>query len=103
MIEIVSNQRKHKIDKEHWRAFTEKALQAIKEAKGKGVTVAFVSDRKMRSLNSEFRGNDKTTDVLSFPAGEREEFEFYFIEETLGDVVISVEQAERQAKENNLT
>lgn len=79
--------------------FTEKALRVIKEAKGKGVTVAFVSDRKMRSLNSEFRGKDKTTDVLSFPA-EQEEFEAF--DSTLGDVVISAEQAVRQAEENGL-
>lgn len=103
MIEIINNQRKYKIDNERWRGFAEKALNVIEEAKGKGVTIGFVSDRKMRALNSEFRGKDKTTDVLSFPTGEREEFEFHFIEETLGDVVISVEQAARQAKENGLT
>jgi len=100
MIEIVNNQRKHKIDSEHWRKFTEKALSVIKESKGKGVTIAFVSDRKQRALNAEFRGKDKTTDVLSFPV-EQEEFEDF--DNTLGDVVISVEQAARQAKENGLT
>lgn len=100
MIEIVNNQRKIRIDNERWHIFTTKALQVIKESKGKGVTVAFVADRKMRSLNSEFRGVNKTTDVLSFPA-EQEEFESF--DNTLGDVVISVEQAERQAKENGLT
>jgi probable rRNA maturation factor len=99
MIEIINIQRKTKIDCEHWHRFTTKALRVIKEAKGKGVTVAFVSDRKMRELNRTFRGKDKTTDVLSFPV-EQEEFEMF--DNTLGDVVISIEQAARQAKENNL-
>ena len=97
MIEIVNNQRKHKIDNERWCEFTTKALCVIKESKGKDVTVVFVSDRKMRELNRTFRGKDKTTDVLSFPV-EQEEFETF--DNTLGDVVISVGQAARQAKEN---
>jgi probable rRNA maturation factor len=99
MVEIVNDQRRTKIDNERWRIFTAKALRVIKEAKGKGVTVAFVSDRKMRVLNRAFRGVGKTTDVLSFPV-EQEEFEMF--DNTLGDVVISIEQAERQAIENDL-
>jgi probable rRNA maturation factor len=99
MISIVNKQRRTKIDNERWRIFTAKALRVIKEAKGKGVTVAFVSDRKMRVLNRAFRGVGKTTDVLSFPV-EQEEFEMF--DNTLGDVVISIEQAERQAIENGL-
>lgn len=100
MIEIVNSQRKTKIANRRWHEFTAKALRAIKESRGKGVTVAFVSDRKMRSLNNEFRGKNKTTDVLSFPAVQ-EEFEAF--DDTLGDVVISIEQAQRQAEENGLT
>jgi probable rRNA maturation factor len=53
----------------------------------------------MRLLNKTFRGKDATTDVLSFPF-EAEEFEAD--ENNLGDIFISLEQAERQAKENNL-
>ena len=102
MIEIVNNQRKTKIDSERWRNFTMKALRAIKKAKEKGVTIAFVSDRKMRELNRIFRGQHKTTDVLSFPAGEQEEFEVDTLDHMLGDIVISLEQAARQAKENDL-
>jgi predicted nuclease of restriction endonuclease-like (RecB) superfamily len=47
MISIVNNQRRTKIDKEHWRVFTTKALRVIKEAKSKDVIVAFVSDKKI--------------------------------------------------------
>ncbi|HEY9421121.1 MAG TPA: rRNA maturation RNase YbeY [Thermoanaerobaculia bacterium] len=49
----------------------------------------FVSDREMRRVNREFRGKDKTTDVLSFPGEEGH----------LGDVMISVPMARRQAAE----
>ena len=100
MIEVVNRQRKLPLDGERWRAFAEKALKVV-PADGAGVTVAFVSDRAMRELNRRWRGKRGTTDVLSFPAG-REEFEGAE-GKTLGDVVISVEQAARQAAGAGLT
>lgn len=101
MIEIVNQQRKVKIDSVKWREFAEKALDSLKEAKGKTATIAFVSDKKMCSLNRDFRGKNATTDVLSFQfvAGE---FDAQETANNLGDVVISAEQAARQAAENNL-
>lgn len=100
MLEIVNNQRKIKIKMEDFQAFAESALKIVPEAKGKSATVAFVSDSKMRVLNKTFRGKDATTDVLSFPF-EADEFESEDAN-NLGDVIISLEQAERQAKENDL-
>ena len=100
MIEVVNRQRKVTIDCERWRAFAAKALKVV-PAGGAGVTVAFVSDRAMRELNRRWRGKRGTTDVLSFPAGQ-DEFE-RAAGATLGDVVISVEQATRQAREHGLT
>lgn len=99
MIEVVNRQRKLPVDCERWRAFVEKALKAV-PADGAGVTVAFVSDRMMRELNRMWRHKEGTTDVLSFPAGQ-DEFE-KTEGTTLGDVVISVEQASRQALEHGL-
>jgi probable rRNA maturation factor len=68
------------------------------------VTVAIVSDRRMRALNRMFRGKDVVTDVLSFPAdggpgadslqaarGEAP---------SLGDIVIATGVAARQAREH---
>ena len=55
--------------------------------------VRFVGDRAMRAMNRDFRGRDETTDVLSFPGGITPEGRH------LGDVVISVPQAKRQAGE----
>lgn len=100
MCEVVNSQRKIKIKTEDFQQFTARAIEIVPEARGKSATIAFVSDRKMRELNKTFRGKNLTTDVLSFPF-EADEFETES-EENLGDVIISLEQAERQAKENNL-
>ena len=61
--------------------------------------VRFVGDREMRRLNARFRHQDKTTDVLSFPGMEESYDACPANRRTghLGDVVISVPQARRQA------
>ncbi len=99
MVEVVNRQRKVRLDSERWRAFAEKALKVV-PAKGAGVTIAFVSDGSMKELNRRWRGKRGTTDVLSFPAAQ-DEFE-RFEGLSLGDVVVSVEQAARQAAEHGL-
>jgi probable rRNA maturation factor len=99
MIEVVNRQRKMRVECERWRRFAEEALK-VAPAKGAGATIVFVSDRAMRELNLRWRGKRGTTDVLSFPAGQ-EEFE-KAEGLSLGDVVISVEQAARQAAEHRL-
>jgi probable rRNA maturation factor len=53
------------------------------------VSIAFVDDTAMQALNRKFRAKNKTTDVLTFPG------EGTF----LGDIVISVDQARRQARD----
>jgi probable rRNA maturation factor len=75
------------------------------------VQVAFVSDAEMRRLNKRFRSIDKTTDVLSFgepiPARDRGAGALRYIDRRralnggrfdLGEVLISPEQAQRQAR-----
>ncbi len=104
MIEIVNRQRKSGINTESFQIFAEIAVTKLPETNDKDFTLGFVSDRKMRELNRLFRGKNKTTDVLSFPS-DPDEFEKTsdsFERENLGDIIISVEQAERQAKENHL-
>ena len=100
MIEIVNRQRKVRLDGRMWETFTARALTALR-AGSAGVTIAFVSDRLMRGLNRRWRGKQGTTDVLSFPAAQ-DEFE-KSLGTTLGDVVVSVEQAARQAGQHSLS
>jgi probable rRNA maturation factor len=100
MIEVVNRQRRVEIDPEQWQLFTARALKASPSYSA-GVTVAFVSDRVMRELNRRWRDKRGTTDVLSFPSAQTDFEEAG--EPMMGDVVISVEQAARQARENGLT
>ena len=93
MVEVVNRQRRLKIETDAWSAFAEKALEAIGNS-GSSATVAFVSDKSIRKLNQQFRGVDKVTDVLSFPAEEPD---------NLGDVATSVETAAIQANDNGLS
>jgi probable rRNA maturation factor len=65
------------------------------------LSVLFIGDRAMRTLNRHYRGQDKTTDVLSFSLREGR---FPHIQpEMLGDIVISIPTAARQAREEGHT
>ena len=55
------------------------------------VHILLSDDEAIQELNQRFRGVDSTTDVLTFPSGQREPF-------PLGDIAISVPYAERQAQ-----
>ena len=65
------------------------------------INVTLVNDDEIQLLNSQFRNIDKSTDVLSFPLGENGEYDINPENECvmLGDVVISVEHAVKQAEE----
>jgi len=67
-------------------------VEAIAPGRGE-LGVRFVGDGPMRDLNRDFRSVDATTDVLSFDGGETPEGPY------LGDIVISVPAARRQAAE----
>jgi probable rRNA maturation factor len=72
------------------------ALLAAIDEGGSSVSVSFVRDPKIRELNRTFRGLDKPTDVLSFPLVEPDDA-YSGAERLLGDIVISVDTARRQA------
>ena len=61
--------------------------------------VSFVDDAEIHVLNRDYRGKDRPTDVLSFPQWEGETFDFGEGPIALGDLVISIETAWRQARE----
>jgi len=63
-------------------AFARRVLRAA-QGSIEELSIAFVDDATMRALNKKFRRKDKTTDVLTFPE----------------EIVISLDQARRQARE----
>lgn len=75
------------------RPWLERLVGAVAGDRAGTLAVRFVSDREMQRLNRQFRGKDRTTDVLSFPGGPSPEGP------QLGDLAVSVPAARRQAAE----
>lgn len=74
--------------------------------------ILFVGDQRMRGLNRRYRGKDRTTDVLAFAMREAvaphvrrlaQDRPLRRLQNMLGDVVISIPTARRQAKEAQQT
>lgn len=66
------------------------------------VNIIFTNPVKIRQTNKEYRDVDKETDVLSFPMFEKDEvlsYEPKQWQEVLGDIMISIERVQEQAKE----
>ena len=67
------------------------------------VSLSFVSDEEIQEINKNFRDMDKATDVLSFPQIDYDVDEVVMTNEkgeiVLGDIIISVDTAKRQAEE----
>jgi probable rRNA maturation factor len=72
------------------RRVLSRAARAARSTAGE-VSVLFCADRRMRALNRRYRGQDRPTDVLAFPAGPA-------AGGFLGDIVISVPYASREAR-----
>jgi probable rRNA maturation factor len=87
-LELVNRQRKRRLDLIRFRAF---AMPAMEKVSGmitamplpEEIIVVFVSDAKMEGIHREFMAVEGPTDVITFQHGE---------------IIISVETAERQAK-----
>lgn len=69
------------------------------------ITITLTTPEKIRQINNEYRQIDKSTDVLSFPMFEKTELDEkikkqeFLHEDVLGDIIISVQKVEEQAKE----
>ena len=87
-----SRLRKKKINEHAIRSLAQKVL-VLAGASEVELSLELVGNTRMRSLNKQYRDQDRTTDVLAFPQwegpGPRTSM--------LGDVVISVPKAESQA------
>jgi probable rRNA maturation factor len=101
-IEVINRQRLRGIDRDRAAELSRAVLDRI-GLPDAVLTIIFIRDSAMRRLNRDYRGIDGTTDVLSFAYHESEWM--VGVDETrhIGDVVISVETAERYARELGLS
>jgi len=100
---LIKNQQKIiKLNQRKIKEIIRKILQYLKVDKEIEISVLFTDDIFIRSLNNKYRGIDKPTDVLSFSLQEgavkSPEVES---DKLLGDIIISVETAQRQADNLN--
>jgi rRNA maturation RNase YbeY len=75
------------------------AASHLLELKNASITLIVTDDAYMRSINREFRGLDEPTDVISFSNRDNPFPELDADCEEIGDLYISMERAERQARE----
>ena len=98
-IEVRNLQRKHKIDQGLIRDKS-KAILALCGLKDVELSILIVNNQRIQGLNKQYRGINKPTDVLSFPMMGTE---FNSVPTTqpllLGDVVLSMEKIQSQARE----
>lgn len=96
-------------EKKEYEELIEKVLKKCFEVeniedKNFYMSIILTTPAEIRKLNKEYRNIDRETDVLSFPMYEKEELETVKKQkqewkDTLGDIVISIERVEEQAKE----
>lgn len=101
-INFENRQRKIKITAETLNLVKEACKSVLSNEKftqDAEINVTFVSDRKIKQINNEFRGINKSTDVLSFPLSEDGIYDINPENNCsmLGDIIISVEHALAQA------
>lgn len=101
-LNIEENQEYEKtIEKVIYKCFEEEQLLNSKLT----ITFTLTTPEEIRKINKQYRNIDKPTDVLSFPMFEKEELEEkiekndFAHEDILGDIIISIEKVEEQAKE----
>ncbi len=80
---------------ERWIAIALEGRQNV------ALTVRVVDEAEMQALNSRFRGRDKPTNVLSFPADLPAALKGKISPEPLGDIVICAEVVQAEADQQN--
>ena len=94
MTEITNLQKKIPVDEALKEVIVKAVEFTLNEEQREGVvSIALVDNTYIQTLNREYRQKDAPTDVLSFPLADDED------DETLGDVVISLEKAVEQAQD----
>jgi probable rRNA maturation factor len=98
------------IENEGWKsirglkALTEKAVEAstLASHRKKEITILFADDATLKTLNKDWRGKNKPTNVLSFPAPQNVKLPRGEIK-PLGDIALAYETVLREAEAGKLT
>ena len=77
----------------------EKAEQRLKLSDDYELSVTFVRSRTIHTINRDYRGIDRPTDVISFAIRDDMEFEMVEGMNDLGDIFINIDYARKQAKQ----
>jgi probable rRNA maturation factor len=93
VVEVLNKSSRQKLARIKFKKKAERILEFLKQNRAE-LSLAFVDNREIQKLNARYRNKNQPTDVLSFPPEKSLATEV----DLLGDVVISVEQAEIQAK-----
>ncbi len=97
---LSNNQNQHPVDSKELQSQIGQVLEKLGETQCE-LSLLLTDDAEIRRLNKTYRNLDHATDVLSFPQDENAVNESG--DTLLGDVVISVETAARQAEEHHLS
>jgi probable rRNA maturation factor len=93
-LQIENSQNKIKIDKRKIRNTVLKVLKTL-DCPDKEISLSFVDDEYIKQLNKQYLGKDQATNVLSFSLQEGEYGDIN--PQILGDIIVSVETAQRDA------
>jgi probable rRNA maturation factor len=99
-IQIENQQKRIKIDKRKIRTEVTELLKLL-DCANKEISLTFVDDTTIQRINRQYLSRDKSTNVISFSL---QEGEFGGVNpEVLGDIVISVDTASRDADQGHLS
>jgi probable rRNA maturation factor len=117
-IVVKNSQRSIKVNKLKIERLLKKIIRQLSKnplfgfLKHSEISILLIGDKKMKELNLRYRNKNKTTDVLSFPliSENLKRLNFYTTKSfsfsynlLLGDIVINLQQANRQALERGLS
>ena len=99
-IQIENRQSKFKIERRKIRGTVSRILKILDYA-DKEISIVFTDDESIKILNQQYLGKNKTTNVISFSLREGKYGDIN--PQILGDVVISLDTAQKDALKSNLT
>ena len=105
-LEIENRVKAYRVNRKNLNFLLNKTIKILERTTKGIIQLTFVHDAEIRQLNREYRGFNKSTDVLSFgyPVGTGRDLSLQFPDKNIiGEIIISIETAERQAKKHKKT